>query len=69
MLGKEEPPAPQEIAVRFGDQFVLGTVGEKVCGGLFEFNVRVGNSEVFLGVFRLDEILDPASLTPATELR
>lgn len=47
------------VAVFLNDRLFLGSLGEKVAGGLFEI---LDGSGGFLGVFRLDEILDPKTL-------
>jgi hypothetical protein len=53
-----------KVAVLVDGTYVVGQLGEKIAGGLFAVDCRVGGAELLLGVFRLDELRDPKTLQP-----
>ena len=55
-----QPPAM--VAVFVGDEFYFGHITDKVAGGLYAIDAEIDGTEVFLGVFRHDEILDPNTI-------
>jgi hypothetical protein len=60
---------PLRVAVLIEGSYFLGTIGEKVAGGLFEVNYLRDRTEKLLGVFRMDELLNPQTLKPFTRLK
>lgn len=54
----------RNVVVLIDGTYVSGLLGEKVAGGLFAVDCRFDGVEGLLGVFRLDELLDPKTLLP-----
>jgi len=60
---RERVLRPKVAVVLDGDVYV-GDLDEKVAGGLWAVTLPADGGEVLLGVFRMGEILDPATMTP-----
>lgn len=59
---KRPTAPPPAVAVLVGGEFYFGHITDKVAGGLYAIDAEIDGAEVFLGVFRHDEILDPSTI-------